>query len=106
MKWLASLLMILVAAASSADELVIFHRPECLGCRQLHAGIEAGDVDTSGWTVKWVDCSETPDAAKAAGVKAFPTSVLMVGSRATRRYVGFNGAADYERWLHGSPRVR
>lgn len=99
MRYAAALVLMLLVAATKADDLYLFTRPGCPPCDKLKAAIAADPSLVAGFDVYKVDTAARPDLAQTWKVSGVPVVVLVRDGKEIRRRVGFTTADDLRDWL-------
>ncbi|MEY4188784.1 MAG: hypothetical protein RIT02_3818 [Planctomycetota bacterium] len=106
MKTLLLLLLVLIPAASLADEpvppvqLLDFTASYCKPCQQMLPILKR--MENDGFPIRQVDISEQPEVSRQYRVEAVPTLILLVNGRETERFVGLTEEAVLRRVMNAA----
>lgn len=105
-RFLASILVALLAVSSAASEtLVVFTMASCGPCKRFKADYAADPSIAGGRKVVIHDVHQDRDEAAAFKARSYPTFVLVDGgvkpADEVRRRIGYDGPAGLRRWLSG-----
>lgn len=94
-------LMLLVSAAVSADEIVVVTRDGCMPCASLKRDLEDQPQLVAGHDVTVL---EGQDAMTEWRVSTVPTIIRLRGRREVARRTGYWGPRDFVAWLRRTDR--
>lgn len=92
-----ALLWLLAVGNARADELLAFVAEGCRPCQAFKADAAADPGLAAPHTLRILPA--TGREARAYGVKAVPTFVVIDGRREIARRVGYRGAEDFRAWV-------